>query len=156
MVPYADAEEDNDLEVETVSPDNEDQAVAPDGKPHFLVPFHKLGLLQHHIAQVDDSQMASDDDVSHSGDAQSPPHDEPDLHSTHHLEGEPAGTADSDDEMDAEEEAPDTEIKKQGKKKQKKGLAVRDRINAAAAQLAHDEYPEKKRKDVSETNARRV
>jgi hypothetical protein len=112
-----------------------------------------MGILQHPIAQVVDSPMAIDDDVSH---FRSLPSEELDAQHTDHEtahEGEPTGTADSDDPMDAEEEAPDTAIKKQPKKKQKKGLAVRDRINAAATELSLNE---KKRKNVLETGARCV
>ena len=99
---------------------------------------------------MDDPAMAVDDDQSqaHSGDVPSPP-----LAALGDLEaGSPpqedhSTAAESEDDMDAEDEAPDTNIKKQGRKKQKKGLAVRDRINTAAAQITPEEHPKKKRKD---------
>ena len=41
----------------------------------------------------------------------------------------------SDEDMDLEEEAPDTTIKKKSGKKQKRGLVMRDQINKAAVEL---------------------
>ena len=41
----------------------------------------------------------------------------------------------SEEDMDLDDEVPDTMIKKKGSKKQKKGLTVRGEIDKAAAQL---------------------
>ena len=54
-----------------------------------------------------------------------------------------------EDDMDLEEETPDTTIKKTSGKKQKKGIEVRARINAAAVEMVGEEQPDvevKKRK----------
>ena len=102
---------------------------------------------------MDDAPTAIDDDPLHSTvstDVPSPPPKDSvsDLQHTIAPEEEPTTAAESDEEMDAEEDAPDTNIKKPGNKKQKKGLTVRDCISAAAVAIASDEQPEKKRKDV--------
>ena len=44
--------------------------------------------------------------------------------------------------MDLEEETPDTTIKKTSGKKQKKGIEVRARINAAAVEMVREEQPD--------------
>jgi hypothetical protein len=59
--------------------------------------------------------------------------------------------SESDDEMDAEEEEPDTNIRKHGNKKKKKGLAVRDHVNTAVAEIAMEEEPGKKRRNEADT-----
>ena len=65
-----------------------------------------------------------------------------------------AESDEDDEEMDVEEEEPDASIKrrgeKQSEKKQKKGLAVRERINKAATEIALEELPGKKRRIAAE------
>jgi hypothetical protein len=61
----------------------------------------------------------------------------------HHLdesgsdgtEWSPPTAETSEEEMDIEDEVPDTTIKKKSGKKEKRGLIVRDQINKAAAEL---------------------
>lgn len=48
----------------------------------------------------------------------------------------------SEEDMDLDEEVPDTTIKKKSSKKQKRGLLVRGRINTAAAELTGQPNPE--------------
>jgi hypothetical protein len=64
------------------------------------------------------------------------------------TEWEPAGSnSGSNEEMDAEEEEPDTNIKKPGNKKWKKGLAVRHHVNTAVAEIAMEEQHGKKHRN---------
>jgi hypothetical protein len=151
------AEGDNDSEAKsepgTTPPDSEDQPEAASHEGEYLL-FPSY-IKAYHRAQSADG--AVDDDLPHD-DAQSLPLEEPDpLYADGKTgpDGKPASTAYSNEDMDAEEEeeAPAPNVKKQGNKNPKKGLDVRDRINAAATELASKEHPDKKRKGASGTNA---
>jgi hypothetical protein len=99
---------------------------------------------------MDDPAMAVNDDQSQAyfGDVPSLPLAAlGDLEAGFPPQEDHSTAAESEDNMNAEDDASDTNIKKQGHKKLKKGLAVRDCINTAAAQITLKEHPKKKQKD---------